>query len=205
VGLSQETILRNTMGLKNTVSMLLEARSSGGTTRPNEAIAANNRRRKTYSAIYTMQQLLDYYEERQRVVEDAIEDSERFQRRNRGRVVFRGSYDVHAFEAPHPGEAPPPDEHPTPEQILEEPPCGYLVTDEQMASQQDGSRSAAERLEAHDIDVRRQRRSGTWFVSMRQELRGLIPLLLDGQAEEEMVAGERLMDCSAFEDDSDSD
>jgi hypothetical protein len=204
VGLSQETILRNTMGLKNTVSMLLEARSGGGATRPNEAIAANNRRRKTYSAMYTMQQLLDYYEERQEVVEDAIEDSIRFQRRNRGRVVFRGSYDVHAFEAPHPGEAPPPEEEPTPEQILEEPPCGYLISDEQYASQQDGSDPAGERLEAHGIKVQRQRRGG-WFVSMKQDLRGLIPLLLDGQAEEEMVAGERLMDCSAFDDDSESD
>ena len=34
VGLSQETILRNTMGLKNTVSMLLEARSAGGADAP---------------------------------------------------------------------------------------------------------------------------------------------------------------------------
>ena len=112
VGLSQETILRNTMGLKNTVSMLLEARSSGGQTRPNEAIPANNRRRKTYSAIYTMQQLLDYYLANQRVVEDAIKESTRFQKSNTGRIVFRGSYDIPAFPAPHPGEAPPPDEPP---------------------------------------------------------------------------------------------
>src|ERR671918_682745 len=75
VGLSQETILRNTMGLKNTVSMLLEARSSGGQTRPNEAIPANNRRRKTYSAMYTMQQLLDYYREQRPQVAQAIEES----------------------------------------------------------------------------------------------------------------------------------
>ena len=109
VGLSQETILRNTMGLKNTVSMLLEARSAGGQTRPNEAIAANNRRRKTYSAIYTMQQLLDYYRANQPVVSSAIKESIQFQKSNTGRIVFRGSYDVPAFPAPHPGEAPPPD------------------------------------------------------------------------------------------------
>jgi hypothetical protein len=189
VGLSQETILRNTMGLKNTVSMLLEARSAGGQTRPNEAIPANNRRRKTYSAIYTMQQLLDYYRANQPVVEAAIDDSIEFQISNTGRIVFRGSYDVPAFPAPHPGEAPPPAE--PPEGILDPPPCGYLLTDEQLQSQQDGSRSAADRLAAHGIKVQR-RTPGRFFVPMRQELRGLIPLLLDGEAAEPMVAGQRV-------------
>ena len=190
VGLSQETILRNTMGLKNTVSMLLEARSSGGQTRPNEAIPANNRRRKTYSAIYTMQQLLDYYRANQPVVEDAIKESTRFQKSNTGRIVFRGSYDIPAFPAPHPGEAPPPDE--PPEGILDPPPCGYELTDEQYRSQQDNSRPAGDRLAAHGIKVQRRGPRG-WYVPMKQELRGLIPLLLDGEAAEPMVAGTRIM------------
>ena len=189
VGLSQETILRNTMGLKNTVSMLLEARSSGGQTRPNEAIPAANRRRKTYSAMYTMQQLLDYYRANQPAVEQAIEDSIEFQIGNSSRIVFRGSYDVPAFPAPHPGEAPPPEEPAA--GVLETPPCGYLLTEEQLRSQQDGSRSAADRLAAHGIKI--QRRSGArWFVPMSQQLRGLIPLLLDGEAAEPMVAGQRM-------------
>ena len=189
VGLSQETILRNTMGLKNTVSMLLEARSAGGATRPNEVIAANNRRRKTYSAIYTMNQLLDYYRANFDVVGNAIKESIQFQKSNTGRIVFRGSYDVPAFPAPHPGEAPPPAE--PPEGILDPPPCGYLVTDEQMASTQDNSLSAAERLAAHGIKIQRRGPRG-WFVPMKQELRGLIPLLLDGEAAEPMVAGQRV-------------
>jgi hypothetical protein len=189
VGLSQETILRNTMGLKNTVSMLLEARSSGGETRPDEAIPANNRRRKTYSAMYTMQQLLDYYRTNQPVVEQAIERSIQFQIGNSSRVVFRGSYDVPAFPAPHPGEAPPPAEPPT--GVIDPPPCGYLLTAAQLSSQQDGSRSAADRLAAHGINVQRRSPSSS-FVPMNQELRGLIPLLLDGEAAEPMVAGERV-------------
>jgi hypothetical protein len=53
VGLSQETILRNLLGLKSVIGSLLEARSAGGVTRPNETNTPNNRRRKTYSAIYT--------------------------------------------------------------------------------------------------------------------------------------------------------
>ena len=190
VGLSQETILRNTMGLKNTVSMLLEARSSGGQTRPNEAIAANNRRRKTYSAIYTMQQLLDYYRANSAGGRAARSRSRsQFQRSNTGRIVFRGSYDVPAFPAPHPGEAPPPDE--PAEGMLDPPPCGYLLTDEQLASKQDNSRSAADRLAAHGIKVQR-RGPGSWFVPMGQDLRGLVPLLLDGEAAEPMVAGQRV-------------
>jgi hypothetical protein len=189
VGLSQETILRNTMGLKNTVSMLLEARSSGGQTRPNEAIAANNRRRKAYSAIYTMRQLLDYYRANFGAVQTAIKESIQFQKSNTGRVVFRGSYDIPAFPAPHPGEAPPPDE--PPDGILDPPPCGYLVTDEQLNSTQDNSLSAGERLAAHGIKLQRRGPRG-WFVPMKQELRGLVPLLLDGEAAEPMVAGQRV-------------
>jgi hypothetical protein len=189
VGLSQETILRNTMGLKNTVSMLLEARSSGGPTRPDEGVAANNRRRKTYSAIYTMQQLLDYYRANTQIVGNAIKESVQFQKSNTGRIVFRGSYDVAPFPAPHPGEAPPPLERP--EGILDPPPCGYLLTDEQYRSQQDGSRPAGERLAAHGIQVQRRGPRG-WYVPMKQELRGLIPLLLDGEAAEPMVAAQRV-------------
>jgi hypothetical protein len=191
VGLSQETILRNTMGLKNTVSMLLEARSSGGQTRPDEAIPANNRRRKTYSAMYTMQQVLDYYKARERVVERAIKESVKFQRRNKGRIVFRGTYNVPAFPAPHPGEAPPPDEEPVGN--LDPPPCGYLLTDAQYKGPQPDGRPVADRLAAHGIRVHRIWRD-RWFVPMKQDLRGLIPLLLDGEAVEPMVAGKRV-DC----------
>jgi hypothetical protein len=62
VGLSQETILRNTLGLKNVVGMLLEARSSGGPTRPNElGNFQENRRRKGYSQLWTQHQLLDHF------------------------------------------------------------------------------------------------------------------------------------------------
>ena len=193
VGLSQETILRNTMGLKNTVSMLLEARSSGGQTRPNEAIPANNRRRKTYSAMYTMKQMLDYYRASRPAIVRSIKDSEAFQKSNTGRIVFRGSYDVPAFPAPHPGEAPPPEEPPeqSPEGILDPPPCGYGLTDAQYTGPQPDGRPVADRLAAHGIKVQRRGR-GHWFVPMQQALRGLIPLLLDGEAAEPMVAGQRV-------------
>jgi len=122
-------------------------------------------------------------------IAEVIERSMDFQRSNTGRIVFRGSYDVPAFPAPHPGEAPPPDE--PAEGVLDPPPCGYRLTDEQLRSQQDGSRSAADRLAAHGIKIQ-QRGPRGWFVPMKQELRGLVPLLLDGEAAEPMVAGQRV-------------
>ena len=51
VGLSQETILRNTMGLKNTVSMLLEARSSGGSTTGSTSPSGTDRPGESTSSV----------------------------------------------------------------------------------------------------------------------------------------------------------
>jgi zinc carboxypeptidase len=192
VGLSQETILRNLMGLKSVVGSLLEARSQGGATRPAETPNSQaNKRRKTYSALYTYQQFLDYYRANQGEVAQAIKESQAFQKRNVGRIVFRGSHFIAPFPAPHPGEAPPPDE--PPDGVLDPPPCGYMLTAEQMAGsgEQLGARSVADRLEAHGLKVQRRGPKG-FFVPMKQEQRGLVPLLLDDAAAEEMVDGERV-------------
>jgi hypothetical protein len=191
VGLSQETILRNTMGLKSIVGSLLEARSSGGATRPDETSPANNRRRKSYSALYTYQQMLDYQRTNEPAIKRAIQESINFQRKNEGRIVFRGSYPIAAFPAPHPGESPPPNEDPTAEQILDPPPCGYRLDEQQYSGPQPDGRPVRDRLDAHGIKVQ-QRGPNGYFVPMKQPQRGLIPLLLDGQAAEPMVAGERV-------------
>jgi hypothetical protein len=191
VGLSQETILRNTMGLKSVVGSLLEARSSGGATRPNETNTPTNRRRKTYSALYTYVQFLDYQHVNERAINRAIKESIKFQRKNRGRIVFRGSYDIPAYPAPHPGESPPPPEVPTPEQILDPPPCGYLLDEEQYSGPLPDGPPAGERLAAHGIRVERRGRR-RYFVPMHQPQRGLIPLLLDGQAAEPILAATRV-------------
>ena len=194
VGLSEETILRNAMGLKSTTGSLLEARSAGGATRPNEGSAQNNRRRKTYSAIYTYQQFLDYFRANTAAIQQAVADSIAFQTSNTGRIVFRGSRPIPAFPAPHPGESPPPVDAPTPDQILEDPPCGYFLTPAQYEGPNDFG-TVAERLDLHGIEVRHAPDRGLgagYLVLMTQPLRGLIPLLLDGQAAEPMVEGTRL-------------
>ncbi len=193
VGLSQETILRNTMGLKSTVGSLLEARSSGGATRPNETNAPSNRRRKTYSALYTYQQFLDYQHVNERAINRAIKESIKFQRSNRGRIVFRGSHEIPAYAPPHPGESPPPPERPTPDQILDPPPCGYMLDEAQWSGPLPDGPPAGERLEAHGIKVLRAKKR-RYYVPMHQPQRGLIPLLVVGQAAEPIIAATRV-DC----------
>jgi Zinc carboxypeptidase len=195
VGLSQETILRNTMGLMNVVGILLEARSAGGPTRPAETTSPANRKRKTFSALYNYHEFFDYYLANEADIIQATDQGAELQTLNQGRIVFRGSYDVPAFPPPHPGESPPPPEVPDPDQILEEPPCGYLLTEEQYnGPRTDGpaglTTTLAERIEAHGWRV--QPRPSGYMVPLTQPERGLIPLLLDGQAAEPWVAAARL-------------
>ncbi len=183
VGLSEETILRNTMGLKSTIGSLLEARSAGGATRPNEGAAANNRRRKTYSALYTYQRFFEYHRANEPEIADSIDESLAFQRSNTGRIVFRGSRPIPPHPAPHPGESPPPEQNPGPELILENPPCGYLLTDAQYNGVRDDSppgfpTTVAQRVGAHGWAV--DTRPAGYIVRLAQAQRGLIPLLLDG-------------------------
>ncbi|MFG1889362.1 M14 family zinc carboxypeptidase [Micromonospora sp. NPDC049051] len=195
VGLSEETILRNTLGLKNVVNSLLELRSSGGPTRPDEGNTANNRRRKTYSALWTFNQFFAYHGANVASITKARAEGIVSQSANEGRIVFRGSREIEAYPAPHPGEAPPPLDAPTPARILEQAPCAYRLTEEQYNGERTdgpaGQRTTvAQRLAAHGWKVIKV--GNSYLVPLSQPERGLIPLLLDEQAVEGLVAGERV-------------
>lgn len=120
-----------------------------------------------------------------------IEDSIAFQTSNQGRIVFRGSYPWPPFP---PLPSAPDVDAPTPETILEDPPCGYLLTTEEFTgSRPDGT--VERRLRLHGIKVDRATglASGPGYVvRLTRPLRGLIPTLLDPQAAEPMVEGTRL-------------
>jgi hypothetical protein len=198
VGLGEETILRNTLGLKNTVNSLLEARSSGGATRPNEGSTQNNRRRKTYSALFTYQEFFDYVRANSTALAQARTDAIAFQISNSGEIIFRGTRPIPAFPAPHPGEAPPPQDTPTGNDILADPPCGYYLDEGQYnGPRSDGpagmQTTVNQRLASHGWTV--DTRTTGYIVRLAQPHRGLIPLLLDDQAAEEMVDGVRLYEC----------
>ena len=203
VGLSQETILRNTLGLKNIAGMLLEARSAGGTTRPAETGNLQaNRLRKGYSQLWTQHVMLDHFLANRESMVASRKTAIQFQNSNTGRIVFRGSRLIPAFPAPHPGQDPPPPEDPSPEQILEEPPCGYLLTEEEFSGPRtDGDTTIAERIQAHGWRVA-ERKQG-YMVPLSQPHRGLIPLLLDAQAAEEWagIDGDRLYPPSGWPED----
>jgi len=195
VGLSEETILRNTLGLKNVVNSLLELRSSGGQTRPDETNTANNRRRKTFSALWTFNQFLDYHHAQLGDIKKARAEAIEFQAGNTGRLVFRGSRVIPLHPAPHPGEAGPREDLPTPDMILENAPCAYKLTEEQYrGARTDGpggvGATVAERIAAHGWKVVKV--ADGYIVPLAQPERGLIPLLLDAQGAEELVAGERV-------------
>lgn len=195
VGLSEETILRNTLGLKNTVNSLLELRSSGGQTRPDEGNTANNRRRKTYSALWTFNQFLDYHRAQVGDIKEARTEAIEFQAGNTGRLVFRGSRVVPLHPAPHPGEAGPREDLPTPANILDNAPCAYKLTEAQYnGARTDGpggvGATVAQRIAAHGWKVVKV--ADGYVVPLAQPERGLIPLLLDAQGAEEWVDGERV-------------
>ncbi|GIF75229.1 hypothetical protein Asi02nite_47470 [Asanoa siamensis] len=195
VGLSEETILRNTLGLKNTVNSLLELRSSGGATRPDEGNTANNRRRKTFSALWTFNQFMDYHHAQVGEIKTARGEAIEFQAGNNGRLVFRGSRVIPLHPAPHPGEAGPREDLPTPDMILDNAPCAYKLTEAQYnGARTDGPNdvgaTVAERIAAHGWKVVKV--ADGYIVPLAQPERGLIPLLLDEQAEEEWVSGERV-------------
>lgn len=195
VGMSEETILRNTAGLKNTVNSLLELRSSGGPTRPNEGNTSANRQRKTFSALWTFNEFLDYHRAQVTDIEEVREEAVTFQASNTGRIVFRGSRDIPKFPAPHPGEDGTRDDPPAENMILELAPCAYKLTEEQYTgARTDGYQGVGttvkERLASHGWKVIAA--DGAYYVPLAQPERGLVPLLLDGQAVEDMVAGERI-------------
>jgi hypothetical protein len=199
VGLGEETILRNAMGLKNITGILLESRVSGGATRPAEGASNSqaNRRRKVYSHLWTYRNLVDYHRAELAAIQAARDAGIAFNVSNTGRIVFRGSRDVEP--TPGPGETPPPDDPPAPEMILENPPCGYLLTEQQYTEARTDGRPVEDRLAAHGIEVD-PKPNGYW-VAMNQPLRGLIPLLLDAQAAEEVVGAQRVSALGTFLDD----
>ncbi|WP_112263634.1 M14 family zinc carboxypeptidase [Lentzea terrae] len=76
---------------------------------------------------------------------------------------------------------------PAPEDVLTTPPCGYVLTGAQYVE-------ARDELALHGVKSQ-YLRGGDRIVPMKQEARPLIPLLLDGHADEPLLKARRVAQC----------
>jgi hypothetical protein len=196
-GDSHEGILRNTGGLKGMITMLGEARGSGGVTRPDEGTALANHNRKVYAHLWEDFQGLEYYAARQGIIHNLIAQSIAFNIANTGPVVTRGAYPWPYFPANGANTGLPDVDAVTADHIIDPPPCGYFLTEEQYSGPR-AEGSVALRLRLHGIAVERApgyiEGGHGYIVRMTQPQRGLIPTLLDEAAvpPEPMLVARRL-------------
>jgi hypothetical protein len=193
-GDSHEGILRNTAGLKNSISMLGESRPSGGVTRPAESGAANaraNENRKVYAHMWENWEGMRYFSARMDTIVAINKASAAYQASDAPTsTVLRGAYPWPL--TPSVGENPndqPDIDALQPQNLLAPAPCGYFIPQAEYELDRVGPRndfgSVAERLADHGIQVEQQ--VGGVLVRLQQPLRGLIAPILDSQAPLPMI------------------
>ncbi|MEU1852602.1 M14 family metallocarboxypeptidase [Streptomyces sp. NPDC019990] len=155
-GDGQERILRNMSGVKHGVGLLIESRVDP-LTDAEKADEARNRQRRVASQLNALTGLFRYAEGRRGAVEAAT-----------GRARLTGWADTGPVYV---GGAD--NDAPEPEDVIEDPPCGYRLTAAQYAE-------VGDELALHGVRVRKHGEGV--LVPLRQSLRALVPLLLDGRA-----------------------
>ncbi|MPY61893.1 DUF2817 domain-containing protein [Streptomyces spongiae] len=166
-GDGQERILRNMSGVKHSVGLLIESRVeplTDGTVEP-----VNNRRRVN-SQLSALKGLFSFAGERGGRV-DAVTAAARAAGYRDTGPVYVGGADNDPAE---------------PAEVIQDPPCGYRLTDAQYTDVRD-------ELALHGVRVRHDG-DGT-LVPLRQSLRALVPLLLDEKAPYRLTNGEPDTDC----------
>jgi hypothetical protein len=154
-GDGQERILRNMSGIKHAIGLLIESRVEPLA----DTDAPSNNRRRVDSQLAALKGLFAFTAERRGQVERATTAA---RHRPSSGPVFLGGAD---------------NDPPGPAEVIQDPPCGYRLTDAQYTEVKD-------ELALHGV-----RTTGT-YVSLRQPLRALVPLLLDGRAPYHLTAGE---------------
>lgn len=161
-GDGQERILRNMSGIKHSVGLLIESRVDNLA----GVGEAENNRRRVNSQLAALKGLFGFVDERRGSIE---------------RATTQARYEGYADIGPvYVGGA---DNDPAePTEVIQDPPCGYRLTDDQYTEVQD-------ELALHGV-----RTKGT-YVPLRQPLRALVPLLLDERAPYHLTVGEPDTDC----------
>ncbi|QUH01111.1 carboxypeptidase [Saccharopolyspora erythraea] len=160
-GDGQERILRNTVGVKNAVGLLVESRVEP---LAGEDAATNNRRR-VGSHLTSVQATLRMFTERRDQIESAISKASLDGLANRGPLYFGGADN----------------EPPAPEDVEKSPACAYRLTVEQAAR-------FGEVLDLHGVHSIPAGEGR--IVPMNQPARSLAALLLDARGEYRLTEAE---------------
>ncbi|MGP3986075.1 M14 family metallopeptidase [Streptomyces sp. 3N207] len=168
-GDGQERILRNTVGVKHSVGLLVETRTDPLTDQEKSDEAANNRRR-VGSQLAALDGAFDFADTHRGRIEAATAKARGAGSADRGPVYLDGADN----------------DEPADDQVLTDPPCGYALTAAQW-------HDVSSTLRLHG--VRAERRGDGAFVPLRQSQRALVPLLLDGRAKFGLTAGMPVETC----------
>ncbi|GAA4613847.1 DUF2817 domain-containing protein [Saccharopolyspora hordei] len=166
-GDGQERILRNTVGVKHALGLLVETRIDPLTEEERDDPAVNNRRRVD-SHLAGVRATLRMLSERRDEILAETTRARLAGLRDEGPVYFGGADN----------------EPPTADQVDQDPPCAYRLTAEQF-------REVRDELDLHGV------RSlpgpdGSRVVPMRQEARSLVALLLDARGQFRVADAEPL-------------
>ncbi|MFF4250098.1 M14 family metallocarboxypeptidase [Streptomyces sp. NPDC001663] len=161
-GDGQERILRNMSGVKHAVGLLIESRVDPLT----DVDEAANNRRRVDSQLAALDGLFDFTDEHRAQVETATGTARHAGYADSGPIYLGGADN----------------DPPEPSEVIQDPPCGYRLTDDQYTEVKD-------ELALHGV------RSWGGYVPLRQPLRALVPLLLDARAPYHLTSGEPVTDC----------